>query len=100
MVQDIFLNFSRQNISADKIFGGQYFRQQAKFLTLLSAEILSDMVTLQRTLQRKRPNELVETILAMSTLNVSTPTMVQVLNADVILASRKPDNPVLVRDDF
>ena len=40
----MFLDFSGQNISADKIFGGQNFRQQVWFSALLSAEILSNKV--------------------------------------------------------
>ena len=38
------LDFSGQNISADKTFGGQNFRQQVRFSAVLSAEILSDKV--------------------------------------------------------
>ena len=37
-------NFSGQNISANKIFGGQNFRQQIRFSAVLFAEILSDKV--------------------------------------------------------
>ena len=38
------VNFSGQNISAYKIFGGQNFRQPVRFSAVLSTEILSDNV--------------------------------------------------------
>ena len=47
--RDTLLEISADEIFDGKIFGGQNFRQQARFSALLSPEILSDKSTLLST---------------------------------------------------